>query len=186
MNGSRSFGSIQRSRRSSTILGPQRVSKETGSVDNEMSKKSTHEKQEEMICHRVPKLAKRDHQRRDKLDKVASMRARLYAKSPSGALPPTLCQRVSPDVAALSASRVARLLNVRLGREAAAANGGAERVELLPVTVAEAEAPTASPVAALEPIGRMEIVLSGGERIIVGMDVDATALARVVRTLTRR
>jgi hypothetical protein len=49
-------------------------------VDNEMTKKGTHEKQEEMIRHRTPKLAKRDHQRRDKLDKVASMRARLYAK----------------------------------------------------------------------------------------------------------
>jgi hypothetical protein len=71
-------------------------------------------------------------------------------------------------------------------QEAAAANGGAERVKLLPVTVAEAEAPTASPVAAPEPMGRMEILLSGGERIIVGVDVDATALARVVRTLTRR
>ena len=49
-------------------------------VDNEMTKKGTHETQEEMIRHRTPKLAKRDHQRRDKLDKVASMRARLYAK----------------------------------------------------------------------------------------------------------
>jgi len=49
-------------------------------VDNEMTKKGTHEKQDEMIRHRTPKLAKRDHQRRDKLDKVASMRARLYAK----------------------------------------------------------------------------------------------------------
>jgi hypothetical protein len=29
----------------------------------------------------------------------------------------------------------------------------------------------------------MEIVLGGGERIIVGVDVDATALARVVRAL---
>ena len=80
----------------------------------------------------------------------------------------------------------ANLLFTWRRQEAAAANGGAERVKLLPVTVAEAEAPTASPVAAPEPIGRMEIVLSGGERIIVGVDVDATALARVVRTLTRR
>jgi len=32
----------------------------------------------------------------------------------------------------------------------------------------------------------MEIVLSGGERIIVGADVDATALARVARALARR
>ncbi len=55
-----------------------------------------------------------------------------------------------------------------------------------PLTVAEAETANVASVAAPEPIGRMEIVLSGGERIIVGVDVDATALARVVRTLTRR
>ena len=59
-------------------------------------------------------------------------------------------------------------------------------MKLVPVTVAEAEAPSAASVAAPEPIGRMEIVLSGGERIIVGADVDAAALARVVRTLSRR
>lgn len=69
---------------------------------------------------------------------------------------------------------------------AAAANGGAEPMKLVPVTVAEAETASVASVAAPEPIGRMEIVLSGGERIIVGMDVDATALARVIRTLTRR
>ena len=69
---------------------------------------------------------------------------------------------------------------------AAASNGGAEPVKLVPVTVAETEAPSAASIAAPEPIGRMEIVLPGGERIIVGVDVDATALARVVRTLTRR
>ena len=34
--------------------------------------------------------------------------------------------------------------------------------------------------------GRMEIVLAGGERIIVSADVDAAALARVVRALSRR
>jgi hypothetical protein len=32
----------------------------------------------------------------------------------------------------------------------------------------------------------MEIVLVGGERIIVGPDVDATALARIIKALTRR
>ena len=79
----------------------------------------------------------------------------------------------------------ANLLFTWRRQEAAAANGGAEPVKLVPVTVAEAEAPSAASIAAPEPIGRMEIVLSGGERIIVGMDVDATALARVVRTLTR-
>ena len=49
-------------------------------VDNEMTKKRAHEKQEEVIRHRAPKLAKRDHERRDKLEKVALVRARLYAK----------------------------------------------------------------------------------------------------------
>ena len=46
---------------------------------------------------------------------------------------------------------------------AAAANGGAEPMKLVPVTVAEAEAPSASSIAAPEAIGRMEIVLSGGD-----------------------
>lgn len=34
--------------------------------------------------------------------------------------------------------------------------------------------------------GRMEIVLAGGDRVIVGADVDAPALARVVKVLSRR
>jgi transposase len=33
--------------------------------------------------------------------------------------------------------------------------------------------------------GRMEIVLGGGERICFGADVDAAALARVVKALRR-
>jgi hypothetical protein len=32
----------------------------------------------------------------------------------------------------------------------------------------------------------MEIVLIGGERVIVGADVDASSLARVVKALSRR
>ena len=68
----------------------------------------------------------------------------------------------------------------------AVTSGTPEPVKLLPVTVADAEAPRAAPVAASGPAGRMEIVLGGGERIIVGADVDSTALARVVKTLTRR
>src|ERR1700722_17296564 len=35
-------------------------------------------------------------------------------------------------------------------------------------------------------MGRMEIVLVGGERILVGADVDATALARIVKALEQR
>ena len=34
--------------------------------------------------------------------------------------------------------------------------------------------------------GRMEIVLIGGERIVVGADVDASSLARVVKALSRQ
>ena len=62
-----------------------------------------------------------------------------------------------------------------------AASGGVEAVELLPVRVEDERAP-----AAPEPIGRMEIVLTAGERILVGVDVDAAALARVVKALSRR
>jgi transposase len=47
---------------------------------------------------------------------------------------------------------------------------------------------TASPVAspASSVVGRMEIVLADGDRIIMGKDVDAAALARVVKVLSRR
>ncbi len=49
-------------------------------------------------------------------------------------------------------------------------------VELVPVAIAPEAGATA---------GRMEIVLVGGERIFVGADVDAGALARVVKALSR-
>jgi transposase len=62
---------------------------------------------------------------------------------------------------------------------------GEEPVKLLPVMVAAAGTPAAPP-AAPEPVGRMEIVLIGGERIVVGSDVDASSLARVVKALSRR
>ena len=50
---------------------------------------------------------------------------------------------------------------------------------------------TAEPVATDLPssgvsAGRMEIVLAGGDRVVVGTDVDAAALARVVKVLSRR
>ncbi len=37
-----------------------------------------------------------------------------------------------------------------------------------------------------EVAGRMEIILGSGERVIVGADVDAAALSRVVAVLSRR
>jgi transposase len=69
---------------------------------------------------------------------------------------------------------------------------GASPVELVPVEVtpearrlddAAGELRTAG---APDVGGRMEIVLGDGARILVGADVDAAALARVVRALSRR
>src|ERR1700722_11912785 len=64
-----------------------------------------------------------------------------------------------------------------------AARGGAELFELLPVRVSDERAP-AAPVEASARVlvGRMEIVLAAGERILVG----AAALVRVVKALSRR
>ena len=49
----------------------------------------------------------------------------------------------------------------------------------------------AAPVAAVppmpqSPVGRMEIALAGGHHVIVGVDVDAAALARVIKVLELR
>jgi transposase len=46
----------------------------------------------------------------------------------------------------------------------------------------------AAPVAAtaLPPAGQMEIVLAGGDRVIMDRAVDGTALARVIKVLSRR
>jgi transposase len=68
-----------------------------------------------------------------------------------------------------------------------APRGGVEPFELLPVRVSDERAP-AAPVEASARVlvGRMEIVLAAGERILVGADVDTAALARVVKALSRR
>jgi hypothetical protein len=55
----------------------------------------------------------------------------------------------------------------------------------LPTTVADEGMP-AAPIALPAAAGRMEIALVGGERIVVGADVDAAALARVLNVLSRR
>ena len=91
-----------------------------------------------------------------------------------------------------SVSRVAQRYGVNANllftwrrREAReAAGGGLEPLKLLPVTVAE-EGLAAAPIAPTT-AGRMEIALAGGARIVVGADVDAAALARVVNVLSRR
>jgi transposase len=59
-----------------------------------------------------------------------------------------------------------------------------DAVTFVPAAITTEVAPTAPP----EPLvaGRMEIVLAEGDRIITGKDVDAAALARVVKVLSRR
>ena len=66
-----------------------------------------------------------------------------------------------------------------------ATSGGLEALKLLPVIVAD-EGMAAAPIAPSAPAGRMEIARVGGERVIVGADVDAAAFARVVQALSRR
>jgi transposase len=67
-----------------------------------------------------------------------------------------------------------------------ATTSGLEPLGLLSVTVADDGMPAASIAPPATPAGRMEIALVGGERIVVGADVDASALARVVKALSRR
>jgi len=71
----------------------------------------------------------------------------------------------------------------RRDRRVGGVNDGAP-VNIVPVRVVEA---TPSAIAtAPGSMGRMEIVLNSGERIIVGADVDALSLARVAKALSRR
>ena len=71
------------------------------------------------------------------------------------------------------------------------ATGGKEQgnrlcpLQLLPVTVADTGTAAGAPATPSQ-VGRMEIVLNSGERIVVGADVDASSLARVVKALSRR
>jgi len=68
---------------------------------------------------------------------------------------------------------------------ASGASDVGEPVNIVPVRVVTDAAP-AAPAAMPGSTGRMEIVLVSGERIIVGPDVDSTALARIIKALTRR
>jgi transposase len=62
---------------------------------------------------------------------------------------------------------------------AAEAQGSERAVAFVPATIT-AEGPM------MAMAGRIEIVLAGGDRVIVGADVDAGALGRVIRALGRR
>jgi transposase len=72
----------------------------------------------------------------------------------------------------------------RREQRASGASAVGEPVNIVPVRVVGAP-PTATAIAP-GTMGRMEIVLVGGERIIVGADVDAGALARIAKALSRR
>ena len=71
--------------------------------------------------------------------------------------------------------------------------GGVARgdgITLVPAVIAAPGAPPRNPSsgggAAPSPVGRIEIVLVGGARIIVDKDVNGAALARVIGALERR
>jgi transposase len=88
--------------------------------------------------------------------------------------------------AGVSVSKVAHRYGVNANLLQETRRGGAlEPLNLLPVTVADEGMP-AAPIALPAAAGRMEIALVGGERIVVGADVDAAALARVLNVLSRR
>ena len=58
-------------------------------------------------------------------------------------------------------------------------------VTFVPATLTADPAPQIAPPA-LGAAGRMEIALAGGDRVTVGADVDAAALSRVLKVLSRR
>jgi transposase len=60
-----------------------------------------------------------------------------------------------------------------------------ETMSIVPVAIAAEDSPAILPPSSGSN-GRMEIVLSSGERVIVGADVEAAALARVIKALVRR
>jgi transposase len=72
----------------------------------------------------------------------------------------------------------------RRKRAADGASAIGEPVNIVPVRIVTEAAPAAP--ATPGSTGRMKVVLVGGERILVGADVDAGALARIVKALSRR
>ena len=70
----------------------------------------------------------------------------------------------------------------RRWRDQAGASDVGALMNIVPVRVVTDAAP-AAPADTRASMGRMEIALVSGERIVVGPDVDATALSRIVRAL---
>ena len=79
------------------------------------------------------------------------------------------------------------LFTWRRAVEAVALPVADDKVTFVPATITAAPARTISPPSPSPvTVGGMEIVLASGDRIIVGIDVDAAALSRVVKVLLRR
>jgi transposase len=70
-------------------------------------------------------------------------------------------------------------------RQFSASTATASAETFIPAVIGPEPTPGFSP-APSAPAGRMEIVLACSDRVIVGPDVDAAALARVVKVLSRR
>jgi transposase len=64
-------------------------------------------------------------------------------------------------------------------------SGAAHGVTFVPAVISAPSVSTASSPKR-PPVGRMEIALAGGDRVIVDADVDAAALGRVINVLSRR
>ena len=77
------------------------------------------------------------------------------------------------------------LFTWRRQARAAEASAAADRLTFVPAVISTPPLSTASPERPA-PLGRMEIALAGGDRVIVGADVDAAALGRVIKVLSRR
>jgi transposase len=56
----------------------------------------------------------------------------------------------------------------------------------VPAVIGVASRMAAAPARPASPVGQMEIVLSGGDRVVVDRTVDAVALAGVIEVLSRR
>ena len=78
------------------------------------------------------------------------------------------------------------LFTWRRQARAAEASAAADRLTFVPAVISAPPAAMAVSPEPSAPTGRMEIALAGGDRVIVGADVDAAALGRVIKVLSRR
>jgi transposase len=78
------------------------------------------------------------------------------------------------------------LFTWRRRARAAGPSGDAHGVTFVPAVISPSPVSLAASPERPTLAGRMEIALAGGDRVIVGADVDAAALRRVLEVLSRR